>query len=139
MKRCTNGARERILSDDELRQIWLAAEQGGEFGSLIQLALLTGQRLDKLVEMRWADISANGVWTVPVADREKGAGGELVLPEMALAVLRRQPRIFGTDLVFPPARGTGRMCAARARRRSRLPCRPWSDGQFTTSGAPLAR
>jgi integrase len=116
MKRCTNGARERILNDDELRQIWEAAEQGGQFGSLVQLALLTGQRLDKLIELRWADISSDGVWNVPAEDREKGTGGELVLPEMALSILRRQPRIFGTDLVFPPARGNGRMSASQGKK-----------------------
>jgi integrase len=115
MKRYTNGARARILNDNELRTIWEAAEQGGSFGGLVQIALLTGQRQRKLVNMRWADISADGVWTVPVEDREKGTGGELVLPEMALEVLRRQPRIFGTDLVFPPTRGTGRMGTSQAK------------------------
>lgn len=112
MKRSTNGARERILTDDELRVIWKAAEQGGPFGSMVQIALLTAQRRDKLLHMKWADISAEGVWTIPTAAREKGAGGELMLPEMALAILRRQPRIFGTDLVFAPAHGV-RMSPSR--------------------------
>lgn len=105
MKRCTNGSRTRILDDDELRLIWKAAEEGGQFGSLVQLALLTAQRKDKLLSMRWSDISAEGVWSIPAEDREKGNAGNLVLPELALAILRRQPRILGTDLVFPPTRG----------------------------------
>jgi len=105
MRRSKNGARERILTDDELRAIWKAAEQGGAFGSLVQLALLTGQRRGKLLTMKWSDISADGTWTVPSGNGEKGTGGELVLPEMAVAILRRQPRIFGTDAVFPPAQG----------------------------------
>jgi integrase len=106
MKRATNSARARILNDDELRLVWSAAEQGGSFGGLVQMALLTGQRLSKLLDMAWSQISADGVWTVPVEEREKETGRELVLPEMALDVLRRQPRIFGTDRVFPPAQGT---------------------------------
>jgi integrase len=106
MKRATNGARARILGDDELRLIWAAADRATSFGGLVQVALLTGQRLGKLLDMRWSDVSADGVWTVPVKDREKGTGGELVLPEMALEVLRRQPRIFGTAVVFAPARGS---------------------------------
>jgi integrase len=112
MKRSTNGARQRILNDDEIRLIWKHAEQGGAFGSLVQLALLTGQRLEKLLTMRWSEISAEGAWTVPSGDREKGTGGTLMLPEPALAILRRQPRVLAADLVFPPARGNGQMSAS---------------------------
>lgn len=37
--------RKRILSDDELRAVWFAADQlGGLFGSIVKLMLLTGQR-----------------------------------------------------------------------------------------------
>ena len=38
--------RERVLSDDELRAVWLAAEALGQpFGPLVQLLVLTGERL----------------------------------------------------------------------------------------------
>jgi integrase len=140
MRRCTNGTRERILNDGELCQIWAAAEQDGRFGSFLQLALLTGQRLEKLVSMRWSHISSDGVWTVPVADREKGAGGELVLPELALSILRRQPRIFGTDLVFPPARGTGRMSVSQGKKtfQAKLPPIPrWTVHDLRRSSRSL--
>jgi integrase len=140
MKRCTNGARERILDDDELRQIWAAADRGGQFGSLLQLALLSGQRLEKLLTMRWSDLSSDGAWTVPVADRQKGAGGELVLPELALAILRRQPRIFGTDLVFPPARGNGQMSASQGKKtfeESLPPMKRWTIHDLRRSSRSL--
>ena len=40
-------SRDRVLSDDELRLVWLAsAEVGQPFGSLVQLLILTGQRRD---------------------------------------------------------------------------------------------
>jgi integrase len=106
MRRGTNGARKRILNDDEIRLIWKHAEsEATPFAALVQIALLTGQRLGKLLDMRWSDISPDGMWSVPVEEREKGAGGDLALPELALAILRKQPRILGTDLVFPPAHG----------------------------------
>jgi integrase len=117
MARYANGGRDRVLDDDELRALWAAAEQGGPFGSLVQLALLTAQRLDKLVDMRWSDISSDGCWTVPVLERQKTAGGELVLPEIALAILHRQPRVFGSDQVFPAARGRGHMCPSEGKKK----------------------
>jgi len=115
MKRATNGSRARILNDDELRIIWKAGEDSGPFGSLVQMALLTAQRRDKLLNMRWSDISANGVWSIPSEAREKGNAGELVLPELALAILHKQPRILGTELVFAPAYGKGRISCGRGK------------------------
>jgi integrase len=111
MKRGTNQPRERILDDDEIRILWRVAEEGGAFGALLQLALLTAQRKAKLLQMRWSDVS-DGVWSVPNEKREKGAGGALVLPKLALAILRRLPRVHGSDLVFVPANGAGKMSSS---------------------------
>jgi integrase len=140
MKRSSNSVRKRVLDDSELRLVWEAAEQSGQFGSLVQLALLTGQRLDKLLTMRWSAISSEGVWTVPSGDREKGTGGELVLPELAQAVLRRQPRILGTDLVFPPARGNGQMSASVGKKKldDALPPMPrWTNHDMRRTARSL--
>jgi integrase len=43
--------------------------------------------------MRWQDIALDGTWTIPAEAREKGTAGELVLPEMALAIIRAQPHL----------------------------------------------
>jgi integrase len=86
-------ARDRILSDHELRAVWATAEANGTYGALIRLLLLTSQRLDKVLSMRWADIGADGVWKIPTAAREKGNAGELVLPEQTLAIVRAQPQL----------------------------------------------
>jgi integrase len=113
MKRCTARPRERILTDDEIRILWPVAEASGAFGALLQLALLTAQRKAKLLGMKWSDIDG-GTWTVPTEDREKGTGGELVLPDLARAILRRQreSRVHGSDLVFVPANGAGKMSSS---------------------------
>lgn len=87
--------RERILSDDEIRVLWLTAESNGTFGAILRFALATAQRRDKVMTLRWSDISEDGIWTVPSADREKGTGGDLKLPPLALDVIRDQPRING--------------------------------------------
>ena len=56
--------------------------------------------------MRWADISLDGVWRIPVAPREKAAGGALVLPPAALAIIQTMPRLASNPYVFA-GRGEG--------------------------------
>jgi integrase len=104
MRRAGNVKRDRILTDAEIKLIWDTANEAGAFGGVVQLALLTAQRKAKLLGARWSDIK-DGVWRIPRAEREKGVPTELVLPELALEVLRRQPRFSGDDRVFPPSRG----------------------------------
>lgn len=98
-------ARSRTLSDDELRAVWTVAEGDGAFGALVKLLVLTGQRRDKVAGMAWEDLDLEaGVWTIPAEAREKGAGGELKLPEAALAIVRGLPRVASSPFVFPGAR-----------------------------------
>jgi integrase len=93
-------SRDRILSDDELRAVWGAAEANGTFGALVRLLLLTGQRREKVAAMRWQDIDLDGTWRIPAEDREKGNALELVLPAMAIEIIRQQPRFASNEFVF---------------------------------------
>jgi integrase len=90
-------ARERILSDDEIRAVWTHAS--GPFGGIVKTALLLGQRLQKLVEMKHDDI-VDGTWVIDTEDREKGNAGELVLPDIARAIIEGQPRFASSVFVF---------------------------------------
>jgi integrase len=92
-------ARRRIFDDAEIRLFWQAAGQAGTFGACARIALLTGQRREKVVSMCWSDIQ-NGVWTIPVQLREKNNGGSLRLPEFALEVLAERPRLTGNPYIF---------------------------------------
>jgi integrase len=93
-------ARARILSDDEIRAFWKAAEASGTFGALVRLLLLTAQRLAKVASMRWQDISVDGVWAIPTQPREKGTAGELVLPDEAIKIIRSQTRFANNPYIF---------------------------------------
>ena len=97
--------RERVLDDDELRAVWGALPAGDTFGDLVKLLLLTGQRREKVVGMKWADVSDTGKWTLPTDKREKGNAGELTLPAMALEVIHKRPRFSSNPYVFAAARG----------------------------------
>jgi integrase len=99
MRRVSSKAseRERILTDEEIRAVWDAST--GPFGGVVKMALLTGQRLDKLVTMKHDDI-VDGVWVIETEEREKGNATELVLPDMALALIEAQPRFASSPYVF---------------------------------------
>jgi integrase len=92
-------ARDRILNDDEIRALW-AATGSGIFNGIVRVLLCTGQRLEKVRLMRHTDVSSDGVWTIPTAKREKPNAGVLKLPQLALDVIRSQPRFANNPYVF---------------------------------------
>ena len=98
-------ARSRILTDDELRAVWGAADRYGSFGAILKLGLLTAQRREKVGSMRWDQIEGH-VWTVPQGHREKGTGGSLKLPAMAVEIIAQQSRIVGNPFVFASGEST---------------------------------
>jgi integrase len=57
-------ARDRILSDDEIRQIWTTVDKGRyPFAPIIKLMFLTAQRRQEVAEARWQEIQED-VWTI---------------------------------------------------------------------------
>jgi integrase len=48
--------RERVLTDDELKRVWFAAEDMGVYGKQVQCLITTGQRIGQIVsfEQSWA-------------------------------------------------------------------------------------
>ena len=92
--------RKRILDDAELRLVWKVAEANGKFGAILRFALLTAQRREKILTMKWSDLTADGVWNIPAEAREKGTGGALELPKAARAIIAGQDVIKGNPYVF---------------------------------------
>jgi integrase len=87
-------ARDRVLDDDELAHIILAARKiGGPYGGIVELLALTGQRREEVARLQWEELDlARGIWTIPKS-RTKNAKTHLVhLSEQALAVLKRVDR-----------------------------------------------
>jgi hypothetical protein len=64
----------------------------------LQLRRSTG-RHTKVARTKWTDLK-DGTWTIAASDREKGTGGELALPQVALDLIADQPRILGNPFVF---------------------------------------
>ena len=93
-------ARARILDDEEIRAVWKAAEANGTFGAYIRLALLTAQRREKVAAMKWGDLGIDGEWRIPSDAREKGTAGSLVLPDVALDIIKAQPHFASNPYVL---------------------------------------
>lgn len=50
-------SRERTLSEAEMKQVWTASMKLGDYGRIVRLLLLTGQRRDEIGALRWSEIS----------------------------------------------------------------------------------
>src|SRR5262245_37068591 len=88
------------MDHHEIRTVWNACK--GTFGDLVKLLLLTGQRRDKVRQMQWSDVDVDGTWHIANGNkREKGTGGELALPPMAIDIIRARPRFASNPYVFP--------------------------------------
>jgi integrase len=110
--------RKRILSDDELRAVWVAAGKAGVFGGLVKVLMLTAQRLTVTASMRWSDIS-DGVWSIPQEERAKGNAVALRLPQPALDIINAQPKFVGVPYVFA-GKQSGRPMTALSLAKARL-------------------
>jgi len=91
-------ARDRTLTDDEIRTLWPALS--GTFGAFCKVLLLTTARREKVATLRWQDIGEDGVWTIPTEPREKNNPRYLPLPRAALDIIEAQPKIKDCPYVF---------------------------------------
>ncbi|MBB4231521.1 tyrosine-type recombinase/integrase [Rhizobium mongolense] len=89
--------RDRILSDDEIRIVWLAAgKMGYPFGPMIRLLLLTGQRRSEVAGFEWKELELGGnnqLWVIP-PERSKNRKEHFVpLSSLALAEIEKLPKV----------------------------------------------
>jgi integrase len=111
-------ARDRVLSDDELRWLWQACEDiGWPFGPLAKLLVLTAQRRDEVAGMTWAEVDfVKRVWTIPRHKAKNDRVHEVQLSDYAIDLLRALPRI-GDGLVFTTTGETAVSGFSRSKRR----------------------
>lgn len=97
-------SRERILTDDELRRVWKAAEfVGYAFGDFVRVAILTGQRPGEVSGMRRDELHGD-TWIL-LSERVKNKKSHSVpLSRQALAIIEAPPRI-SAEYVFSYGEG----------------------------------
>jgi len=94
--------RDRVLSDDDLRAVWQAADAlEPPYAAFIQLLVLTGQRRSEVAKMTWSEIDAvSRVWILPAARAKNGVEHTIPLSDQAIDILGQLPRITSSEFVF---------------------------------------
>jgi integrase len=92
--------RERTLSGDELREVWLACEDD-QYGAIVKLLILTAQRRDEIGALRWTEVDLDGAAITLPKHRTKNKRQHVVpLSAPAVAILKKQPVRAERDLIF---------------------------------------
>jgi integrase len=95
-------ARERVLSDDELRAVWITAERDPTpFGRYLMFTLLTAARRGESAGLKRAELSPDGAaWTIPAARYKTERDVMLPLSKAAQKIIASMPVHAGGDHVF---------------------------------------
>ncbi len=90
-------ARERVLSDDEIRWFWQACDSLGQpFGPILKLLLLTGQRRDEVAGMTRAELDLpNGTWSLPASRTKNNRPHTVPLPSVVRDLIQSVPTVAG--------------------------------------------
>ena len=98
--RAQGRARERVLTEMELVEVWNAC-QDDDHGRIVRLLILTGQRRAEIGNLTWAEISFDKRQVELPESRTKNGRPHIVpLSDEATAVLSGAPRRESRNLVF---------------------------------------
>jgi len=102
--------RDRILSEDEIRQFWIKLDQCQMTESIrliLKLILVTAQRKGEIAFSEWAEFDLKvGWWTIPKEKSKNALPHRVPISNLALELLN-QAKTFsnGSRWVFPGRRG----------------------------------
>jgi integrase len=95
-------ARDRILTDDELRKVWQT--NTGVFSDYVRFILLTAARRNEASEMEWTELDGSD-WTLPASRNKTKLDLVRPLSRAAMQLLATLPRsgsyVFSSDGVGP--------------------------------------
>jgi integrase len=97
--------RERVLNDDELRAVWQALGND-QYGTIVKLLMLTGQRVNEIARLRWSEIDFDRCLISLPGTRTKNARPhDVPMAATVHLLLAAQQRDEGRDLVFGKGEG----------------------------------
>lgn len=116
--------RDRILSEDEIKDLWRGLEntrpegklQGEGYSPLseatalaLKLQLLTAQRIGEIVGMTWDEVDTkSGWWTIGAERSKNGLPHRVPITDLAEMCLKRAKTLSGgSPFVFPNRSGNG--------------------------------
>jgi integrase len=113
-------SRDRVLTPEELRNLWHCLGEG-HFADIVRLLLLTGQRRNEIGGLTWAEVDLDRKLIVLAPERTKNKRRhEVPLSVQAIAILQRQDQ--RTEFVFTKYMGWG---AAKVKLDQRVAIAPW--------------
>jgi integrase len=90
-------ARNRLLTDDEVREIW-AALGDDAYGDIMRLLILCGARREEIGGLRWSEVNFDHRLILLAPERTKNhRAHEILLIPPALAVLKARSRLAWPD------------------------------------------
>lgn len=93
-------ARDRVLSDDELALV-LKHAGSGDYGAIIRLLILTGQRREEVAAMKWGEIDfSRAIWSIPGSRTKNKLPHDVPLNADAIAILQSVIRRGQRQWVF---------------------------------------
>jgi integrase len=94
-------ARQRVLTDDEIRAIWAATDKPWAFAALVRFLLLSAARRNEAAKMQWGELDPrDGTWAISARRYKTKTDMLLPLSKAALEVLAALPRFEGCPHVF---------------------------------------
>ena len=106
IKKAATKARERVLTDDEIKALWERTSETGALSVSTRLALrfvlVTGQRPGEVCKMQQSEIQGD-LWTM--ADTKNGRSHTVPLSPMALEIIREALPHSRNGVVFPSGKG----------------------------------
>jgi integrase len=97
--------RDRVLSDDELADIWHGLGES-QFADIVRLLLLTGLRRNEIGWLAWSEIDiSNAVLRLPSERVKNGVPHTVQLSDAALDIIKAQPKRLHRELLFGDGHG----------------------------------
>jgi len=90
-------SRSRVLTDDELRRVWVAIDECGTFGAIVKLLILTGQRRGETAALQSSWIKIDAI-TLPKEITKNGREHTFPIGTMAASLLAERSTSGGLFL-----------------------------------------
>src|SRR5262245_37952372 len=98
-------SRDRTLTSGELAKIWRALPAGSDYGDILKLLILTGQRATEIADLRWNEIDfEREVIELPPWRVKNNTRHIVPMSPMVCAILKARPQ-NGREFVFGTGQG----------------------------------
>ena len=131
-----SAARDRVLTEQEIRWLWAACDTIGEpFGPLTKMLLLTGARLREVAQMTCGELSEDrATWSLPGSRTKNGRPHVVPLQPLAHDIITSMRQIAGKPGYVFSTNGTTPV-SGFSKMKARLDCAMLATAQETAASA----